>query len=72
MAVKLTINQLNDLSKSKCQEIFRNIVECYPDVGNKLETLRPFQNVNNVIEEAHQIISLLNEKGTFIFIIIWT
>lgn len=67
MAQRWSINEINSIPPYEFAIKFHNIVECCPNIGRQLAHKRPFQTIDNIIEEASNLIQKLDDSGTYLF-----
>lgn len=69
MAQKWSINEINSIPINEFAIKFHNIVECCPNIGRHLAHKRPFQTIDNIIEEASNLIQQLDDSGTYTYLL---
>lgn len=62
---KLSVKEVNQLAENEFQEIFGNIIECYPKTAEFLYKKRPFENEREMLQITLKYLHELPLSGEY-------
>ncbi|KAJ9583941.1 hypothetical protein L9F63_021715 [Diploptera punctata] len=63
MAKGMKIEEVNSLINDECVDVFKNIVECFPQVAKAICTQRPFRSAEHMADVAGKYLDQLPTEG---------
>ncbi|GAB0096329.1 2-oxo-4-hydroxy-4-carboxy-5-ureidoimidazoline decarboxylase [Sergentomyia squamirostris] len=48
--MKFTLEEINELTRAEFEEVFKNVVECFPEAAHSVANLTPFSTFEHLLE----------------------